>query len=117
MLFHCRRVQANFPGEKLGLVHREQTELVWDEHGGTFVLRVEGLEVVEVPEAEGEVGVRIEFDLPEPASLACRLEDFAGRHSLRLGQETAVEVISEHPSWWPVIFQGIIFLFIVRRPG
>ena len=97
MLFHCHGVQANFPGEKLGLVNREQAKLVWDEHGGTFVLRVEGLEVVEVPEAAGEAGVRLEFDLPEPASLAGRLEDFAGRHSLRLGQETDVEVISETP--------------------
>ena len=72
MLFHCHRVQANFPGEKLGLVNREQAKLLWDEHGGTFVLRVEGLEAVEVPEAPGEAGVRLEFDLPEPASLARR---------------------------------------------
>ncbi len=97
MLFHCHLVQANFPGEKLGLVNQEQTVLVWDEHGGTFVLRVEGLEVVEDPEAPGEAGVRLECDLPEPASLAQRIEDFAGRHSLRLGQETGVEVITETP--------------------
>jgi hypothetical protein len=97
MLFHCHLVQANFSGEKLGLVNQDQTELLWDEHGGTFVLRVEGLEVVEVPEAVGEVGVRIEVDLPEPASLAQRIESFAGRHSLRLGQDTVAEVISETP--------------------
>src|SRR5271157_2636860 len=97
MLFHCQRVQANFPGEKLGLVNRDQTELVWDEHGGTFVLRVEGLEVVEVPEATGEAGIRLECYLPEPASLAQRIESFAGRHSLRLEKTTAVEVISETP--------------------
>lgn len=97
MLFHCHRVQANFPGEKLGLVNQEQTELHWDEHGGTFVLRVEGLEVVEAPRPEGEVMVRLEIDLPEPASLAHRIESFAGRHSLRLGEEMAAEVISETP--------------------
>ncbi len=97
MLFHCNRVRANFPGEKLGLVHRDQAKLVWDEHGGTFVLRVEGLEVVEVPEAPEEAGVCLEFDLPEPASLAFRLEDFAGSHSLRLAQENDVEVISVNP--------------------
>ena len=97
MLFHCHGVQANFPGRELGLVNREQAKLVWDEHGGIFVLRVEGLEVVEVPEATGAAGVRLELDLPEPASLACRLEDFAGRRGLRLGQETDVEVISESP--------------------
>jgi len=86
MLFHCRRVQANFPAEKLGLVSREKTGLRWDEHGGTFVLRVEGLELVEAPEAGGEAGIRVEIDLPEPASLADQIESFAGKHSLRLGQ-------------------------------
>ncbi|MCX5892785.1 MAG: hypothetical protein NTW80_07410 [Deltaproteobacteria bacterium] len=95
MLFHCHRgVEANFPGEKLGLVNRDQTKLVWDEHGGTFVLRVEGLEVVEIP-AEGEAGIRLEVDLPEPADLAQQIEGFAGRHSLRLGQGMAVEELAE----------------------
>ena len=97
MQFHCHRVQANFPGEKLGLVHQDQTNLLWDEHGGTFVLRVEGLEVVEAPDPAGEVRIRLEIDLPEPASLAERIEGFAGRHSLRLGQESAVKVISATP--------------------
>lgn len=97
MLFHCHRVQANFRGEKLGLVNRDQTKLLWDEHGGTFVLRVEGLEVVEVTEAPGETEIRLEVDLPEPASLAHRIESFAGRHSLRVDQRTAIEVISETP--------------------
>ena len=45
MLFHCPTVQANFPAAKLRLVNRAPARLVWDEHGGTFVLRVEGLEV------------------------------------------------------------------------
>ncbi|MCX5892797.1 MAG: hypothetical protein NTW80_07475, partial [Deltaproteobacteria bacterium] len=94
MRFHCHRVEANFPAEKLGLVNREQTKLVWDEHGGTFVLRVEGLEVVEIP-AEGEAVIRLEVDLPEPADLAHRLEDFAGRHSLRLAQGMAAEELTE----------------------
>jgi hypothetical protein len=97
MLFHCPRAQANFPTEKLRLANRGPARLVWDEHGGTFVLRVEGLEVLEVPEAEGEVGVRLEVDLPAPAALAGQLEIFAGKHSLHLGQETAAEVISETP--------------------
>ncbi len=97
MLFHCHRVQANFPGEKLGLVNQDHAKLLWDEHGGTFVLRVEGLEVVEAPEAPGEAGIRLEVELPQPASLAHLIENFAGRHSLRLGQETTAEVISETP--------------------
>ena len=98
MLFHCPRAQANFPIERLRLANnRGPARLVWDEHGGTFVLRVEGLEVVEVPDAEGEVGVRLEVALPGPAAMAGQLEIFAGQHSLHLGQETAAEVISETP--------------------
>ena len=97
MLFHCHRVQANFPGEKLGLVNRDQTRLVWDEHGGTFVLRLEGLEVVEAPEARRRGGGPAGGRPAGAASLAQQIEDFAGRHSLRLGQEAAVEVISETP--------------------
>ena len=70
MLFHCPRVQANFPAEKLRLANQDPARLVWDEHGGTFVLRVEGLEVVAAPELQGEAGIRLEVDLPEPAALA-----------------------------------------------
>ena len=117
MQFHCRRVQANFPGEKLGLVNREPTELLWDEHGGTFVLRVEGLEAVEVQEAPGEAGVRLEFDLPEPASLARRIEDFAGRHGLRLGRETAVEEISETPILAACHIPGNKLFIYCEAPG
>ena len=41
------RVAANFPAEKLRLANQAPARLVWDEHGGTFVLRIEGLEVLE----------------------------------------------------------------------
>ncbi len=58
MRFNCPRVSANFPAEKLRLVNRDQTRMLWDEHGGTFVLRVEDLEVVEAPEpASTEVDI------------------------------------------------------------
>lgn len=97
MLFHCQRVQANFPAENLCLVNDDAARLLWDEHGGTFVLRVEGLEVVEASELPGAADIRLEVDLPEPESLIHRIESFAGRHGLRLGQEAAVEVISEKP--------------------
>ena len=95
MFFHCPRVWANFPAERLRLVNHDQARLLWDEHGGTFVLRVEGLDVVEVPEAPGEAGIRLEVDLPEPASLAQQIEGFAARHSLRLGQGMTAEELSE----------------------
>jgi hypothetical protein len=97
MLFHCPRVRANFAAQRLCLVNHGQARLLWDEHGGTFVLRVEGLEVAETTEAQEEAGIWLEMALPEAALLADRIEDFAGRHSLRLGQETTPEVISETP--------------------
>ena len=97
MLFHCPRAQANFPAEKVRLANRTAARLVWDEHGGTMVLRVEGLEVLEAPELQGEAGIRLEADLPEPATLARQIEDFAGRHNLRLGAEPGREELTETP--------------------
>lgn len=97
MLFNCPRLLANFPAEKLRLVNRDRTRLLWDEHGGTFVLRAEGLEVLEAPELEGEAEIRLEVALPEAESLAGLMESFAGEHNLRLVQGPAAEVIAETP--------------------
>jgi hypothetical protein len=97
MLFQCPRVQVNFPAEKLCLVNPDQARLVWDEHGGTFVLRVEGLEVLESPELGGEAEVRLEVALPEAEALTQRIEEFAGRHSLRLGSATSRAEFTEAP--------------------
>jgi len=49
MLFQDLRVEANFPAERLHLASHNQGRLFWGEHGGTFVLRGEGLEVAEAP--------------------------------------------------------------------
>jgi hypothetical protein len=95
MLFHCPRVEVNFPAERLRLVNHGQARLLWDEHGGTFVLRLEGLEAAEAAEYQAEAGIWLEVALPEPASLAHRLESFAGRHSLRLVQGMAAEELAE----------------------
>jgi len=97
MLFECLRVEANFPAEKLRLANLTPARLVWDEHGGTFVLRVEGLEVLEVPGLQGEAGIRLEVALPEPAALAGQIERFAGQHSLHLGPGPLRVEFSETP--------------------
>jgi hypothetical protein len=96
MLFQCSRVEANFPVAGLRLENRDSACLVWDEHGGTFVLRAEGLEVREAPELQGEALLRLEAVLPEPTALARLLEEFAGRHALRLGPAAGME-LSEQP--------------------
>jgi hypothetical protein len=97
MLFSCPTVQANFPTEKLCLANRTPARLVWDEHGGTFVLRVEGLEALEAPELQGEVEIRLEVALPAPAALAREIEGFAGRHALRLAPGPFRVEFSETP--------------------
>ncbi len=97
MLFHCPKVMANFPAQGLQLINHASARLIWDEHGGTFVLRVEGLEVMEAAEDEVAAEIRLEVDLPEAASLAHRIESFAGGHSMKLAQVAATEVISEAP--------------------
>ncbi len=96
MLFHCPSVAANFPAAGLRLVNRAPARLLWTEHGGTFVLRLEGLEVEEAPELQGQGDIRVEAELPEPADLAEMLEGFAGEHSLRLGPSSQAD-LAEKP--------------------
>ncbi len=97
MLFSCPRAQANFPTEKLRLANRGPARLVWDEHGGTMVLRVEGLEVLEAPELQGAAEIRLEVALPAPAALAGQIEIFAGQHSLHLDNGPFRVEFSETP--------------------
>lgn len=96
MLFHCLRVEANFPAEKLCLVNHGPARLVWDEHGGTFVLRVEGLEARDAPEPKG-TGIFLGVSLPEAESLAQLIENFAGAHDLRLTPGPAGAELAEAP--------------------
>lgn len=97
MQFDCSRVLADFPAAKLRLQNREPARLIWDEHGGTFVLRVEGLEVLERPELQGEAGIWLEAVLPPPSSLAGLIEGFAARHDLRLDPAPAAAELLETP--------------------
>lgn len=96
MIFPCPRVKANFPVEDLCLASAA-ARLVWDEHGGTFVLRVEGLELLEPAEPRGETEIWLEVALPEPAILSRSLAGFAGEHGLRLGAEAAGAELAETP--------------------
>ncbi len=96
MLFPCLIVEIDLPAEKLRLVNPGAARLRWDEHGGTFVLRLEGPEVRETPELQ-EGGIYLEVALPEPASLIQRIEGFAGRHSLRLAAGAGVPELAEAP--------------------
>ncbi|MGA8573059.1 MAG: hypothetical protein ACLP7A_06825 [Desulfobaccales bacterium] len=97
MQFDCPRVLADFPAAQLRLQNREPARLIWDEHGGSCVLRVEGLEVLEAPELQGEASIWLEALLPPPASLADLIEGFAARHELRLEPTPAMAELLETP--------------------
>ncbi len=86
----CPQVEADFPGAKVRLRNREPAPLLWDEHGGTYVLRVAGLEVVVDPELQGaEDEIRLEAALPPSESLTGLIEEFAAGRGLRLSAEAA----------------------------
>ncbi len=97
LLFYCSRALANFPVEKLRLENRGPARMLWDEHGGTFVLRVEGLEARGDAELQGEAGILLEVVLPESEALARQVAGFAGEHSLRLGPGPQEGELSERP--------------------
>jgi hypothetical protein len=56
--------------------------MVWDEHGGTFVLRVEELVATEVAAGESETGIILEIPLSFPEELIRSLEEFAAQQQL-----------------------------------
>jgi hypothetical protein len=96
MIFLCRAVRANFPGEDVCL-ESAGARLIWDEHGGAFVLRLEGLEVKEAAGPEAETGIRLEVALPEAEALSRSLAGFAGEHGLRLEEAPAAAELAEQP--------------------
>jgi hypothetical protein len=71
--------------------------MVWDEHGGTFVLRVEELAATEVAGGEPKSGITLEIPLSAREELIRSLEEFAAQQQLPLappsGPELTVEVV------------------------
>jgi len=84
MLLHCSRVQAAFVPEEVCLASPGPTKVLLDEHGGTFVLKVGDLKVMEITGAGEESGIFWEIDLSSPETLIKEMEEFAARHSLPL---------------------------------
>jgi hypothetical protein len=84
MLLLCLRVQAVFPGEAVGLASDGPAQILWDEHGGTFILRVGDLKLVDPPEPGVEPGISLELALSPPEPLLEKIRGFAGKHSLSL---------------------------------
>jgi hypothetical protein len=84
MLLPCSRALAIFTPEGIALGGAFPAQMQWDEHGGTFVLRVGGLEVSPVAEPPAASGIWLEVALPLPESLLSAMREFAGAHRLPL---------------------------------
>jgi hypothetical protein len=69
--------------------------MVWDEHGGTFVLRVDELEATEVAAGEPESGIITEIPLSAREGLVRGLEEFAARQQLPLAPPSGPELEEE----------------------
>ena len=57
MWLPCSRALAIFTPEGIALGGAFPAQMQWDEHGGTFVLRLEGLEVSAVAETPAASGI------------------------------------------------------------
>ena len=83
MLIPCSRAQAVVADPGIRLERATPGFMVWDEHGGTFVLRVEELAATEIA-AESESGIILEIPLSFPEELIRSLEEFAAQQQLPL---------------------------------
>jgi hypothetical protein len=69
--------------------------MVWDEHGGTFVLRVEELAVTEANADELEAGIIVEIPLSAREGLIHSLEAFAVQQQLPLAPASEPGLLAE----------------------
>jgi len=95
MLIPCSRIQAIFAVQSVRLDRRTPASMVWDEHGGTFVLRVEELVATEVAAAEPETGIILEIPLSLPDGLIRSLEEFAAQQQLPLAPSSGSEMLED----------------------
>jgi hypothetical protein len=91
MLIPCSRIQAIFAVQGVRLDRRTPASMVWDEHGGTFVLRVEELAATEAA-GESESTISLEIPLSLPEGLIRSLEEFAAQQQLSLAPPSGPEL-------------------------
>jgi hypothetical protein len=97
MRLKCTLVRVDFAADQVRLANTSPVDLVWDEHGGTFVLRVEGLEALAGADAGAGAGILLQTVADRPGVAAAELEDFAGRHRLLLGPPPPAPEFIEAP--------------------
>jgi hypothetical protein len=92
MLIPCTRLQASFADPGISLEITAPAPMVWDEHGGTFVLKVGGLEVAELLAPAEASSCRLEISLSPGAALISALEEFASLHQLSSAPPSAPDL-------------------------
>ena len=95
MLIPCSRAQVVVADPGIRLDHHTPGFMVWDEHGGTFVLRVDGLAATEVPASPSEAGIILEIPLSRREELIRSLEEFAAQQQLPLSPPSGPELLEE----------------------
>ena len=95
MLIPCSRAQAVVADPEIRLDRHTPGFMVWDEHGGTFVLRVDELAATEVAAGESETGIILEIPLSPREGLIRSLEEFAAQQQLPLAPPSGPELLEE----------------------
>ncbi len=97
MRLALKEVQAIFPGDQVRLEAAGEASMFWDEHGGTFVVRLEGLKACPWPGEEGAAGVRLVLDLTGRETILRELQAFAGAMNLPPAPAPAAPEVTEQP--------------------
>jgi hypothetical protein len=84
MLLPCSQARAVFAPEGLQLSNPGPTAMLWDEHGGTFVLKVSDLVMAADAAGAGESGILLTLVLNDPQARLPEITGFARQHSLAL---------------------------------
>jgi hypothetical protein len=95
MLIPCSRAQAVVAAPGFRLERHAPGFMVWDEHGGTFVLRVDELAVTAVGSGASETGIILEIPLSPREEFIRSLEEFAAQQQLPLPSPTGPELREE----------------------
>lgn len=95
MLIPCSRARVVAADPGIRLDRTGPGSMVWDEHGGTYVLRVDDLAATEVAAGEGETGILLEIPLSRGEELRRSLEEFAAQQQLPLALPSGPELLEE----------------------
>ena len=93
MLIPCAEVLVVVADPKMLLERLAPGVMVLDEHGGTYVLRVEDLAVAAAAPEGGDPGIRLEIPLADPEPLIRSLEGFAAEQQLPRPAASAPELL------------------------